>query len=115
MATSISGGRSWSTRRKPPTMGERLRVECTLFVIYKAGREPTPYWYFLLMFLQMEERVHSSNFEKHGHSSRTESKIEHSLYLLWQYVIKFASDLRQVDGFLRILRFLPSIKLTATI
>jgi hypothetical protein len=22
----------------------RLRVECTLFVIYKAGREPTPYW-----------------------------------------------------------------------
>jgi len=22
----------------------RLRVECTLFVIYKAGGEPTPYW-----------------------------------------------------------------------
>ena len=22
----------------------RLRVECTLFVIYKAGRETTPYW-----------------------------------------------------------------------
>jgi hypothetical protein len=22
----------------------RLRVESTLFVIYKAGREPTPYW-----------------------------------------------------------------------
>jgi hypothetical protein len=22
----------------------RLRVECTLFVIYKAGCEPTPYW-----------------------------------------------------------------------
>ena len=22
----------------------RLRVECTFFVIYKAGREPTPYW-----------------------------------------------------------------------
>jgi len=22
----------------------RLRVECTLFVIDKAGREPTPYW-----------------------------------------------------------------------
>jgi hypothetical protein len=21
-----------------------LRVECTLFVIYKAGDEPTPYW-----------------------------------------------------------------------
>ena len=23
----------------------RLRVECNLFVIYKAGREPTPYWW----------------------------------------------------------------------
>jgi hypothetical protein len=22
-----------------------LRVECTLFVIYKAGREPTPSWW----------------------------------------------------------------------
>jgi hypothetical protein len=22
----------------------RLRVECTLFVIFKAGREPMPYW-----------------------------------------------------------------------
>jgi len=22
----------------------RLRVKCTLFVIYKAVREPTPYW-----------------------------------------------------------------------
>ena len=29
-----------------------------------------------------------------------------------QYVIKFVSDLRQVDGFLR---FSPSIELTATI
>ena len=37
MATSFSGGRSWSTRRQPPTMGKqlvyhlRLRVEWTLF------------------------------------------------------------------------------------
>ena len=31
------------------------------------------------------------------------------------YVIKFVSDLRQVDGFLRVLRFPPPIKLTATI
>jgi hypothetical protein len=22
----------------------RQRIECTLFVIYKAGHEPTPYW-----------------------------------------------------------------------
>jgi len=31
------------------------------------------------------------------------------------YVIKFVGDLRQVDGFLRVLRFPPPIKLTATI
>jgi len=31
------------------------------------------------------------------------------------YVIKFVSDLRQVGGFLQVLRFLPPIKLTATI
>ena len=31
------------------------------------------------------------------------------------YVIKFVSDLRQVRGFLRVLRFPPPIKLTVTI
>jgi len=31
------------------------------------------------------------------------------------YVIKFVSDLRQVGGFLRVVRFPPTIKLTATI
>jgi hypothetical protein len=31
------------------------------------------------------------------------------------YVIKFVSDLRQVGGLLRVLRFPPPIKLTATI
>jgi hypothetical protein len=31
------------------------------------------------------------------------------------YVIKFVSDLQQVGGFLWVLRFPPSIKLTATI
>jgi hypothetical protein len=33
----------------------------------------------------------------------------------YHYVIKFVSDLRQVSGFLQILRFPPPIKLTATI
>jgi len=31
------------------------------------------------------------------------------------YVIKFVSDLRQVSGFLQVLRFPPPIKLTTTI
>jgi hypothetical protein len=37
------------------------------------------------------------------------------VYSVQHYVIKFVSDSRQVDGFLRVLRFLPSIKLTATL
>jgi hypothetical protein len=37
------------------------------------------------------------------------------VYLIQYYVIQFVVDLRQVGGFLMILRFPPSIKLTATI
>ena len=52
MATSFSGGRSWSTRRESPTMGKQLvnfitcgcESNAPFFVIYKAGCEPTPYW-----------------------------------------------------------------------
>jgi hypothetical protein len=37
------------------------------------------------------------------------------MYSIQHYVIKFVSDLRQVGGFLQVLRFPPPIKLTATI
>ena len=37
------------------------------------------------------------------------------VYSIQHYVIKFVIDLRQVSGFLRILRFPPPIKLTTTI
>ena len=37
------------------------------------------------------------------------------MYSIQHYVIKFVSDLRQVCGFLQVLRFPPPIKLTATI
>jgi hypothetical protein len=37
------------------------------------------------------------------------------MYSIQHYVIKFVSDLRQVSDFLRLLRFPPPIKLTATI
>ena len=40
--------------------------------------------------------------------SRSGQGIQH-------YVIKFVSDLRQIDCFLRVLRFPPPIKLTSTI
>ena len=37
------------------------------------------------------------------------------VYLIQYYVIKLVIDLRQVCGFLQVLRFPPTIKLTATI
>jgi hypothetical protein len=52
-ATSFSGGRSQSTRREPLTMDKQLvnfitcgcESSAPFFVIYKARREPTPYWW----------------------------------------------------------------------
>jgi len=41
--------------------------------------------------------------------------VHGKLYSIQHYVIKFVSGLRQVDGFLRVLRFPPLIKLTAMI
>ena len=50
---SYSGGRNRSTRKEPPIMGKQLVSFITcgcessapfFIVIYKAGREPTPYW-----------------------------------------------------------------------
>ena len=53
MASSFSGGRSQCTRREPLTMGKQLVNSITsgcesiapFFVIYKAEREPMPYWW----------------------------------------------------------------------
>jgi hypothetical protein len=46
------------------------------------------------------------------HHGEFESRSERGVQL---YVIKFVSDMRQVNGFLRVLQFPPPIKLTATI
>jgi len=44
------------------------------------------------------------------------SKPAHGeMYSIQHYVIRFFSDSEQVGGFLRVLRFPPPIKLTATI
>jgi hypothetical protein len=41
--------------------------------------------------------------------------VNGEMYSIQHYVIKFVRDLRQVGGFLRVLRFPPPIKLTAMI
>jgi gamma-glutamylcyclotransferase (GGCT)/AIG2-like uncharacterized protein YtfP len=43
------------------------------------------------------------------------NSVHGEVYMIQHYVIKFFSDLRQVGGFLRVLRFPPPKKLTATI
>ena len=49
-----------------------------------------------------------TNVVSSNHAQGEEYSIQH-------YVIKFVSDLQQVGGFLRVLRFPPLIKLTATL
>ena len=41
--------------------------------------------------------------------------VHGEVYSIQRYLIKFVNDLRRVVGFLRVLRFCPPIKLTATI
>ena len=41
--------------------------------------------------------------------------VHGEVYLIQHYVIKFVSDLRQVDGFLWVPQFPPPLKMTATI
>ena len=41
--------------------------------------------------------------------------VHDEVYLIQHYVIKFVSDLRQVGGFLRVVRLPPPMRLTATI
>ena len=41
--------------------------------------------------------------------------VHDKVYSIQHYVIKFGSDLRQVGGFPRVLRFPPPMNLTATI
>ena len=45
----------------------------------------------------------------------TSNATNGEVHPIQHYVIQFVYDLRQVGGFLRILRFPPPIKLTATI
>ena len=54
-------------------------------------------YYYIIIYHAMSNLVHGE------------------MYSIQHYVIKFVSDLRQVDGFLRVLRFPSLIKLTTTI
>jgi len=46
---------------------------------------------------------------------KSSNPVHGEVYSIQHYVKKFVSDLRQVGGFLQVLRYPPTIKLTATI
>jgi len=77
-------------------------VHSLIFVIYKLPRRPS--WSYGGIYNYLCKQW-SSEFEYRSGE----------VYSIQHYVIKFVSDLRQVDGFLQEPRFPPSIKLTATI
>jgi hypothetical protein len=60
----------------------------------------------------LSPRVQSVPITTNGVSS---NPVHGEVYSIQHYFIKFVSDLRQVGGFLRVLRFPPPIKLTAMI
>ena len=74
--------------------------------IYVCGKCPTQF------MLPMEKSVTFTG----TCSNEIIPSINHSfVYKAKEYGIKFSSDFRQVNGFLRVLRFSPPIKLTETI
>jgi hypothetical protein len=61
-------------------------------------------WQSVLLVEKTEVPGETRSWSAHG-----------EVYWIQHYVIKIVSDLRQVGGFLRVLRFSPPIILTATI
>ena len=62
----------------------------------------------IVWYLELQLPMQSVPITTYVESSNLDRGVQH-------YVIKFVISLRQVDGFLRVLRCPPPIKLTATI
>jgi hypothetical protein len=58
---------------------------------------------------KMSNMDHTKNWEL------TSNRVHEGVFWIQHYMIKSVSDLRQIGGFLRVHRFLPAMKLTATI
>jgi Na+-transporting NADH:ubiquinone oxidoreductase subunit NqrD len=76
--------------------------------IVLANRNVTPLGHFILKPIRTRDRMVIELITTDVVSSNIDQVVQH-------YVIKFVSDLRHFVGFLRVLRFPPPIKLTATI
>jgi len=92
-----------------PVSGEAINTNFIVFGLVRSELEGPPWpwsygsWIYNYICNQCLSPLRCCEFE-----SRSGRSVQH-------YVIKFVSDLRQFCGFLWVLRFPPSIKLTATI
>jgi hypothetical protein len=97
--------------RFPPSIklpGERVLLKTYFLylpVLRQQHKHAVDYLIFFFFFLLI------FNYPKKHSTCQYTSEV----YSIQHYVIKFVSDLQQVGGFLRVLRFPPSIKLTAVI
>jgi hypothetical protein len=66
--------------------------------------------YYIIFFLLKFKLLYS-----YGVVIVSSNSVHGEVQSIQHYVIMFVNDLRQVGGFLRVLRFPPPIKLTATI
>ena len=82
--------------------------------------------FFFLLFLSLMFSTTSMGYHGHDHMVPIQSvpittnivgsnPAHGEVYSIQHYMIKFASDLQQVGGFLRVLQFPPPIKLIAMI
>jgi hypothetical protein len=74
------------------------------------------FWFQFLSTKWVTRSGNSKDRQCNGHNNGNKQNITQKTTIEEQrYVIKFVSDLLQVGGFLRVLLFLPPIKLTVTI
>ena len=78
-------------------------ISFTLLCVLMTVNDIYSYVYIFIFQMPITTKVVGSN------------PVHCEVYSIQHYVIKFVSDLQQIDGFLRVLRFPPPIKLTATI
>jgi hypothetical protein len=71
----------------------------------------------IFMHIQDENKLnkHIKLYKNDRGTGQRFLSVHFEVYSIQHYVIKFVRDLRQVDGFLWVLRFSPSINLFATI
>jgi hypothetical protein len=86
----------------------KIIVDLTLWGVLLPLSVTGPYGSWIYNYLYMQSVAITTNVA-------SSNPAHGEVYSIQHYVIKFVSDLRQVGGFLRVLRFPPPIKLIALI